>query len=114
VKVVTEMHVKAWVKEWFDAQNAWHYAPIQNGLGVHGIPDRVGCVPVTITPDMVGQKFGLFVAVEAKRPGRRGERDMGLSKHQLLVLDAINEAGGTAIVCDGFEDLRELSLKLVD
>lgn len=104
----TENHVKAMVKTWFDARRAWHYAPIQNGMGVHGIPDRVGCVPIKVTPRMVGKWIGLFVAVESKKPGRRGEKDRGLSKHQCEHGIAILEASGAALVCDGAEDLARL------
>ena len=69
--VETENDVKELVKKVFDDALAWSYAPIQTGMGVHGIPDRVGCVPVRITPEMVGSVVGLFVAVEAKRPDRK-------------------------------------------
>ena len=104
---VTEDDVKDLLKDWFDKRNAWSYAPIQNGMGVHGIHDRVGCMPVTITPDMVGKTVGFFVSVEAKRPGRRGEKDRGCSKHQQLNLIGILEAKGVSFVCDGEEDLRK-------
>lgn len=108
-KLVTENHVKALVKEWFDVRGAWHYAPIQNGMGVHGIHDRIGCVPITITPEMVGKKIGLFVSVEAKRPGRRGEERRGMSAHQAQHMLDIRKAGGVSILCDGNEDLTDLS-----
>ena len=107
-KLVTENHVKALVKDWFDKCGAWSYAPVQSGLGVHGIPDRLGVVPVTVTPDMVGRKVGVFVGVECKKPGRRGEKDRGMSKHQVMVLTDINEAFGHGVVCDGYEDLAYL------
>ena len=100
-KVVTENHVKALVKKWFDDRGAWSYAPIQNGLGVHGIHDRIGCVPVTVTQEMVGKKVGLFVSIECKRPGRRGEKDSGMSRHQMLVMQAIRESCGIAGSVDG-------------
>ena len=107
-----ENDVKALVKDWFDARNAWHYAPIQNGLGVHGIPDRVGCLPVKVTQEMVGKWVGLFVAVEAKAPGRRGEKNRGMSTHQYNHGIDINKASGFAIVCDGAEDLDHLNRML--
>lgn len=107
-KITTESHVKEIVHDWFKSVNGWSYAPIQNGMGVHGIPDRVGCVPVRITPDMVGRKVGVFVAVECKRPGRRGEQDRGMSKHQQMTLEAIDATGGFATCCDGYEDLATL------
>lgn len=107
-KITTEAHVKDLVKDWFDSVNAWHYAPIQNGLGVHGIHDRIGCVPVRITPDMVGKTVGLFVSVEAKRPGRRGEPRRGMSAHQENNMRDIQAAGGVSRCVDGVADLTGL------
>ena len=107
-KITTENHVKEIVKDWFHAQGAWHYAPVQTPLGVHGIHDRIGCVPVVVTPDMVGKRIGLFVSVESKRPGRRGESHRGMSAHQLANLTEINAAGGFSVCCDGYEDIAGL------
>ena len=39
---------------------------VPGGFGKNGIPDHMACVPVTITPDMVGKSFGMFIAAEAK------------------------------------------------
>ena len=110
--MATENQVKARVKRWLDARDAWHYAPIQNGLGVHGIHDRIACVPIVVTPAMVGKTVGLFVSVEAKRPGRRNESDRGMSKHQAMNFHQINNAGGVSIVCDGEEDLMVLERRI--
>ncbi len=110
----TENDVKALVKKWFDEQHAWSYAPIQNGLGVHGIHDRIGCLPVMVTPAMVGKKIGLFVSVEAKKPGRRGEELRGMSRHQYNNMVDILSAWGLSIVCDGQEDLDGLDRRLID
>jgi hypothetical protein len=109
-KLETENQVKALVKDWYDLAGAWSYAPIQTGMGAHGIPDRIGCVPIFVTPAMVGERLGLFVAVEAKRPGRRGEKNRGLSAHQQNNLAVINRADGIAICCDGVDDLQLLDL----
>ena len=109
---VSENHVKELVQDWYDDRDAWHYAPIQTGMGVHGIHDRVGCIPVTITSNMVGKTVGVLISVESKRPGRRGEKDRGMSKHQVDHMDAINAAGGVSICCDGKADLAGLDLLL--
>src|SRR3990167_5991454 len=106
--IKTEADVKALVKAWFDERGAGSYAPEQNGLGGQGIHDRIGCVPVTVTQEMVGKRIGLFVSVECKKPGRRGELNWGLSKHQSLVMMAINNAAGLSRVCDGLDDLTKL------
>lgn len=111
-KIETENHVKALVKEWFEACGGWGYAPIQNGMGEHGIHDRVGCIPVIVTQEMVGKRIGLAVTVESKKPGRRGEPRRGMSVHQQLQMEAVRAAGGLSLCCDGEEDLVELELQL--
>lgn len=111
--IETEKDVKdKLVKPWYDTRGAWSYAPIQNGLGEHGIHDRIGCVPIVVTQEMVGKKIGLFVSVEAKKPGRRGEPRRGMSVHQQRHLDAIRLARGLSICCDGVDDLQLLDLRL--
>lgn len=112
--VETENDVKKIVKKIFDDALAWSYAPIQTGMGVHGIPDRVGCVPVRITPEMVGSVVGLFVAVEAKRPGRRGEKNAGATGQQVDQLRGIIDAGGIAMLADGEDDAALLRHELAD
>lgn len=104
----SENDVKDSIKQWLDRRNAWSYAPIQNGMGVIGIHDRIACLPVTVTEAMVGKRIGLFLSIEAKAPGRRGEDDRGLSKHQRRHMNAIHMAKGISLVCDGLEDLGEL------
>lgn len=110
--ITTENDVKKLVKKVFDDALAWSYAPIQTGMGAHGIPDRVGCVPMRITHEMVGSVVGLFVAVEAKRPGRRGEKNAGATGQQVDQLRSIIDAGGIAMLVDGEEDAATLRQKL--
>src|SRR5574341_898065 len=105
----SENDVKALVKKWYDARLAWSYAPIQTGMGEHGIPDRVGCLPIVVTQEMVGKKIGLFVAVEAKKPGRRGERNAGANAVQCTRLRDIVKVNGIAALVDGTHDLDWLT-----
>lgn len=111
-KIVTEGHVKTLVHDWFKAQAAFSFAVVQNGLGIHGIPDRIACQPIVVSPEMVGKVIGLFVSVEAKRPGRRGEPDRGMSKHQVIFMEGVNDAAGVSICCDSEDDLRLLDHRL--
>ena len=113
-EIETEGAVKDLVIKWFRQRNGFSYAPVQNGLGVHGVHDRVGLIPVVITPDMVGKRVGLFVSIECKKPGRRGEDDRGMSKHQVLFMEAVHKAAGLSICCDGEDDLRALEYQIED
>ena len=108
----TENHVKDIVRQWCDKHSAYHFAIVQNGMGVHGIHDRLMALPITITPEMVGKKVGLFVSLECKKPGRRGEPDRGMSKHQVLFMEGVKKAGGVSFCVDGHEDLLELQAAL--
>ena len=44
--------------------------PLSTGLPA-GFPDIFGVVPVTITPDMVGQTIAVFAGIEIKTPAGR-------------------------------------------
>lgn len=75
--------------------------------GSVGIPDHIICLPVVITPEMVGQTFGMFVGAESKRP--TGEMH-GL---QPLNLAQIIAAGGFAQVVRGVEGAETLKQQLI-
>lgn len=108
----TENHVKDIVRQWCDEHGTYHFAVVQNGMGVHGIPDRIACIPIIITPEMVGKRAGLFLGIEAKKPGRRGEPDRGMSKHQVLFMEGVKKAGGMSFCVDGHADLLEIQAEL--
>lgn len=86
--------------------------PVQNGMGTHGIHDHIACVPVEVTSAMVGKRIGLFVSIEAKRPGRRKEKDRGMSAPQYNNMLKIQTAAGISMVVDGEDDLKELEIYL--
>ena len=46
----------------------WYFKPATYGLGKSGVSDIIGCIPVTITEQMVGKEIGVFFACEVKRP----------------------------------------------
>ena len=55
--------------------------------------DLIGIVPVVVTADMVGKTLGVFVAVEAKKPGWT----MGGDKHTVaqgnFIIEVIKKGG---------------------
>lgn len=112
LKNTDENSVKKIVKKWFDDRGAFSYAPQQGGMGRSGIPDRVGCIPMVVTQEMVGQKIGVFVAIEAKAPGRRGQKFAGVSELQKECLLDINDARGIAYVVDSSVDLLMTELMM--
>lgn len=97
-----EGKVKKALRKTLAAHGAWHYMPVQNGMGCVGIPDIIACVPVTITADMVGKRVGLFLGLEAKAPGF----STNTTPNQANVLNQIYKSDGTAIVADKAETLE--------
>ncbi len=87
-----EAKVKAAVKKWLQAEAAWFFMPVSNGMGTMGIPDFICCIA------------GKFVAIECKAPGKRGATT-ALQDYQIA---AIHKAGGAAIVVDDVAQLVAL------
>lgn len=69
--------------------------------GFVGWSDLGGWVPVTITPDMVGQTIARYVQAEVKDGGRPTEE-------QLRWIQIVQRAGGIAGVVRSEADLRAL------
>jgi len=111
---VAEPQVKRTVKSWYDKVEAFSWAPVSNGFGVHGIPDRVGCVPVVVTPDMVGKTVGVFVAVESKGSHRKNHKGGGLTPQQQDRRAEIRLAGGVCHVAYDTSAPEELNAILKD
>jgi hypothetical protein len=87
-----EGRVKAAVKRWLKERGVWHFCPVSNGMGAHGIPDFICCMN------------GRFVAIETKAPGKR----RNVSANQEHQINLIHQAGGSAIVIDDVEQLTIL------
>jgi len=87
-----EGRVKAAVKKRLNALGIWHFSPVSNGMGVHGIPDIICCWG------------GRFMGLEIKAPGKRANTS-ALQDRQLA---AIREAGGVAVVIDDVSQLDEV------
>lgn len=71
--------------------------------GLHpGSSDLIGITTLTITPDMVGRRVGVFTAIEAKT-------DVGrLKPEQRTFIDFVRAAGGIAGVARSPEDAAAL------
>ena len=87
-----EGRVKAQVKDWLNAHGVWHFSPVSNGMGRHGIPDLICCAG------------GHFVGLECKAPGKR-HTVTPLQQRELRKIDA---AGGIALVVDDASQLPHL------
>lgn len=87
-----EGKVKAAVKTWLRVRGIWHFMPVSNGMGAHGIPDIIAIID------------GRFIGIECKAPGKRANT----SELQKMQIRAINEAGGLAVVVDDAAQLPML------
>ena len=79
-----EEKVKAAVKKLLRARGIWFYMPVQNGMGVVGIPDFIACWA------------GRFLAIETKAPGKRSN----VSANQEARIKEIATANGLTLVAD--------------
>jgi hypothetical protein len=70
---------------------------VQFGL-CPGSADLIGIRAVTITPDMVGQTIGQFVAMEIKMPGGRVRPD------QVQFLEHVRSKGGLSAVAKSTDE----------
>lgn len=82
----------------FDATNKVRYGLIQ------GSSDLIGWKSVTVTPDMVGKKVAIFVALEVKTIKGRA------TEEQKNFIAVVNAAGGKAEIVKSVTDaIRVLS-----
>ena len=84
-----EGKVKDQVRKYLKNKGVWYYQPVQNGMGVVGIPDFICCWN------------GRFLAIETKAPGKRSQT----TANQDRVLAEINDHGGFQIVVDDIAQL---------
>lgn len=90
-KQTPEGRVKDKVKKILKAHGIWYYMPVQNGMGVVGIPDLICCWD------------GAMLAIETKAPGKIKD----VTANQRNRLDEIAKAGGHAIVVDDPQQVED-------
>lgn len=97
-----EGKVKAKIRKFVEGlfPSAWGFMPVQTGYGKGGVPDHLYCIPVTVTPDMVGVTVGMFVSIEAKTS--RGK----VTQRQRAEAGKIQAAGGLYTVVYGIKDIE--------
>jgi len=94
--VTPEAKVKQRVRILLEAKGAWHFMPVSNGMGRHGIPDIIACYN------------GRFLAIECK--AGKGHT----TALQERELERINAANGIAIVVTDDPDTQSALIKLLE
>lgn len=89
-------------KFWRTVMKGWVFKVHGNEFTGSGIPDLVGCLPITITEDMVGLRVGIFVALEVKR-----DNNEEASIIQLQTIEEIKAACGYSEVVHSVEEAKE-------
>lgn len=75
--------------------------PLHAGL-CKGSSDLIGWVTIEVTPEMVGKKIAVFMALEVKTKKGRGR------KEQLNFIENVQRAGGVAGIVRSSEQANEL------
>lgn len=88
-----EKRVKEAVKKILRAHDIWFYMPVQNGMGVTGIPDFVCCW------------WGEFIAIETKAPSKKDPHEL-LTPNQARVRLEIRSHHGWHFTIDNPADLE--------
>jgi len=86
---------------------AWSFMPVQMGYGKSGIMDHIYCVPVVITPDMVGMTIGMFLGIEAKTAQGK------MTDNQIRERDGVLRAEGIHLTIYGSNDVYD-KMKLLE
>ena len=103
-KTIDEYIMTLWRK-----MGGWVFKVHGNEFTGSGIPDLVGCIPLTITEEMIGDTIGAFVAIEDKR-----DHSHEPSPIQVHTIEEIKKAKGYSLVVyskdEGRKALEEAGL----
>ena len=95
-----ESDVKKVVKDVLTSWGAYYFMPVQTGMGQRTL-DFIVCVPVRVTPEMVGRTFGAFVGIETKREGISTP-----TPKQAHTIQSMRCAGGSTALIHSTHDLE--------
>jgi ribosomal protein S19 len=95
-----EHFVKLNVRRYLAEIGAYIFMPVQMGMGAATL-DFLTCVPVVITPEMVGRTMGAFVSVETKAAGKLP------TKRQQLIAGTMQQAGAVTVLAYGADDVQK-------
>lgn len=76
--------------------------------GLPGSSDIIGCVRVTVTPEMVGRQIGVALGVEVKHPTTGGQRE-----DQKQFEQAWKDRGGIYVLARTEEGLKDRIMEAV-
>jgi hypothetical protein len=106
---VTENHIKHTLRYMLDGMGIKKMSDLKlrGTEGVEGVSVAMaaGAYSAGGVSDTLVCYKGKFIAIESKRPGRRGEPNEGLSDLQLLFGNAIKESGGLFFKVDDQESI---------
>lgn len=74
---------------------------VEAGLSVNGSSDLIGWRSVTITPEMVGSKIAVFLAIEVKTETGK------VSPEQQRFIDNLKAAGGIGFIARSKKDIDD-------
>ena len=100
--------------------NAGREQTYRVNMAEEGTPDVFSCVPVTITPEMVGKTIGVFVATEVKRDQAEIDRWQKQSdvraQTQFAQHELIRKAGGVVLLASSLNEVLSdiISVKKLD
>lgn len=100
-----EGKVKDKLKAFLLRLRAYWHMPVQNGMGSPALDFHV-CIPVVVTPAMVGKTVGIYVSIETKAEGKKP------TPRQLATAERIEKSGGKVFIVDNF-DHKEIATWLL-
>ncbi len=79
---------------------------VRAGLEAEGASDLIGIKTITITPDMLWEQIGVFVAIEVKKPSWK-KPSTDTEQQQQNFIDQVIKRGGIAFFINDHEDLEK-------